>query len=318
MFSPDKVFMIAILQFDGVSLPHLNQFIEQGRLPTFAKLRGRGEWFSLETPAMSWEGATYFTLYSGRGVAEHGLYFPFMWNAAEQRVRSQDHFPAPEPIWDRIGNFGLRSLVIDPYEGRQPKSIKGKALSGWQFRHKVTLRGWSFPRGLDRQLERRFGRPSLVEEVYGRPTAHYLFKMRKRLLGAPKRAAEVAATLLSEESFDLVWITLSSSHIAGHWFLDPARLPQEQFDAGMKTEVDGTLCDAYAAVDVALSRILAALQAETDVIVLSPTGMVPSTTRTHLLPGMLQAVLSNKDVEHKASKAAGDSLWRLRGALPTG
>ena len=27
--------MIAILQLDGVSLPHLNQFLEQGRLPRF-------------------------------------------------------------------------------------------------------------------------------------------------------------------------------------------------------------------------------------------------------------------------------------------
>jgi predicted AlkP superfamily phosphohydrolase/phosphomutase len=310
--------MIAILQLDGVSLPHLHQFLEQGRLPALAQLRRRGQWFSLETPVTSWEGATYFSLYSGRGVAEHGLYFPFMWAAAEQRVRSNDYFPAPEPIWDRIGNFGLRSLVIDPYEGRQPKSIKGKALSGWQFKHKVTLRGWSVPRGLDRQLERRFGQPLLVEEVYGRPSAHYLFKMRNRLLGAPKRAAEVAAALLPQESFDLVWITLSSGHIAGHWFLDPSRLPQEQFDAAMKTKLDATLGDAYVAVDRALCRILTVLPPGTDIIVLSPTSMARSTTRTHLLPRMLQAVLSDQVVESEASKAAGGSLWRLRAALPTG
>lgn len=310
--------MIAILQFDAVSLPHFHQFLEQGRLPTFAQLRGHGHWFSLETPAMSWEGATYFSLYSGRGVAEHGLYFPFMWAAAEQRVRPQDDFPAPEPIWDKIGNVGRRSLVIDPYESGRPQTIKGKALSGWQFKHKVTLRGWSVPQGLDRQLQRQLGRPSLVEEVYGRPSAQYLFKMRNRLLGAPKRAGEVAATLLPEESFDLVWITLSSSHIAGHWFLDPSRLPQEQFDQGVKTDLDATLRDAYAAVDEALSHILAALPSGTDVIVLSPTGMEPSSTRTHLLPGMLQSVLSDKSVERKATKAAGDSLWRLRAKLPTG
>jgi predicted AlkP superfamily phosphohydrolase/phosphomutase len=310
--------MIVILQFDGVSLPHLNHFVEEGRLPAVSRLRGRGQWLSLETPAMSWEGATYFSLYSGKGVDEHRLYFPFMWAAAEQRVRSQDHFPAPEPVWDRIGKFGLRSLVIDPYEGRQPKSIKGKAISGWQFRHNITLRGWSVPRNFDRQLERRFGHPELVEEVYGRPSPHYLSKMRNRLLGAPKRAAEVVAAILPEESFDLVWVTLSSSHIAGHWFLDPSRLPQDQFGPAANGELNSTLSDVYAAVDGALSRILAALPPAADIIMLSPTGMVPSTTRTHLLPGMLQAVLSDKAVESKVNKAAGDSLWRLRAALPTG
>ena len=33
----------------------------------------------------------------------------------------------------------------------------------------------------------------------------------------------------------------SSSHIAGHWFLDPSRLPQDQLDAGMKTDLDAPM-----------------------------------------------------------------------------
>ena len=308
--------MIAILQFDGVSLPHFHGFLDQGRLPTFAGLRERGHWLPLETPASSWEGSIYFSLYSGKNVPEHGLYFPFMWSAAEQRVRSQDDYPAPEPLWDRVGKAGLRSLVIDPYEGRQAKSIKGKAVSGWQFRHKVTLRRWSVPRGLDRQLQRRFGRPALVEEVYGRPSAQYLCKMRNRLVGAPRRAAEISAALLAEESFDLVWITLSSSHIAGHWFLDTSRLPQDQFDTGTNAVLDAALCDAYVAVDQALFDILAALPPQADIVVLSASGMGPSASRTHLLPGMLQAVLSGKNLDNNASKAAGNSLWRLRAAVP--
>jgi predicted AlkP superfamily phosphohydrolase/phosphomutase len=257
-------------------------------------------------------------LYSGKGVAEHGLYFPFMWSAAEQRVRSQEDFPAPEPIWDRIGNCGRRSLVIDPYEGRQPRSINGKALCGWQFKHKVTLHRWSVPPSLDRQLERRFGPSALVEEVYGWPSAPYLLKMRNRLLGAPKRAAEITAALLSEESFDLIWITLSSSHIAGHWFLDPSRLPQDQTDTETKFDVESTLRDAYAAVDESLSQILDALPPGIDIIVLSPSGMGPSTTRTQLLPGMLGAVLSGKHFERNATKMSGDSLWHLRAAVPAG
>jgi predicted AlkP superfamily phosphohydrolase/phosphomutase len=310
--------MIAILQFDAVSLPHFHQFIEQGRLPTLARLRGCGHWFSLETPVTSWEGATYYSLYSGKRLAEHRLYFPFLWAAAEQRVRAQDDYPAPEPIWDRIGSAGRRSLVIDPYEGRQPTSTKGKALGGWQFKHKVTLHRWSVPKGLDGQLERQFGRPPLVEEVYGRPSARYLCKMRDKLLGAPNRAAEVAAKLLSEERFDLVWITLCSGHIAGHWFLDPSRLPQEQLEPRMRADVDATLGDVYAAGDEALAHVLDALPSGTDIIVLSPSGMGPSATRTHLLPGMLQAVLSEKGFKSNGTKAAGNSLWRLRAALPTG
>jgi len=140
--------------------------------------------------------------------------------------------------------------------------------------------------------------------------------MRDRVLAAPKRAADLAASLLAEECFDLVWITLSSSHIAGHWFLDPSRLPQDYRDPRMKAEIDGTLGDAYAAVDQALSGILASLPSEADLMVVSPSSMGPSASRTHLLPGMLQAVLSERGVERFATKAGGSSLWRLRAAIP--
>ena len=308
--------MIAVLQFDCVSLPHFQRFLDEGRLPAFARLRGRGHWLPLETPALQWEGGTYFTLYSGKDVNEHGVYFPFLWSAADQRVRPQDDYPTPAAIWERLAKGGKRSLVIDPYEGKSPKAMKGKALCGWQFKHKVTLRRWSVPQGLDRDLERRFGGPSLVEEVYGRPSVSYLARMRDRLLAAPRRAADLAVALLAEEHFDLVWITLSSSHIAGHWFLDPSRLPQDYPSPRVKAEIDGTLGDAYAAVDQALSDILASLPRETDLMVISPSSMGPSASRTHLLPGMLQAVLSEKGVEKSVTKAGGSSLWRLRAAIP--
>ena len=82
--------MIAILQFDCVSLPHFHRFLDEGRLPAFEGLLARGQWLPLQTPAFQWEGATYFTLYSGKDVKDHGIYFPFQWSAADQRVRPQD------------------------------------------------------------------------------------------------------------------------------------------------------------------------------------------------------------------------------------
>ncbi len=309
--------MIAILQFDCPSLPHLHRFSQGGRLPTFDNLRERGRWLPLETPALQWEGATYFTLYSGKDVHEHGIYFPFLWSAKDQRVRPQDDYPMPEAVWERLAKTGKRCLIIDPYEGKRPDRTEGKAVCGWQFKHKVTLRRWSVPKGLDRELDRRFGRPALVEEVYGRPSLSYLFKMRDRLIAAPERAADLAGSLLSAEPFDLIWITLSASHIAGHWFLDPSRLPQDSPDPLVRAKIDETLGDVYAAVDQALARILSHLPPDADIMIVSPSSMGPSASRTHLLPAMLHAVLQDNRHAASATKKDGSALWRLRAALPT-
>src|SRR5262249_49596137 len=73
-------FMIVILQFDAVNLPIFHQLQEQGRLRSIVSLQARGHWYNLETPAATFEGATYFSLYSGTHAGDHCVYWPFMWS----------------------------------------------------------------------------------------------------------------------------------------------------------------------------------------------------------------------------------------------
>jgi predicted AlkP superfamily phosphohydrolase/phosphomutase len=69
----------------------------------------------------------------------------------------------------------------------------------------------------------------------------------------------------------------------------------------------------YAAVDAALGRIVDALPADADVIVLSPVGMDVNTSRADMLPEMLEAILD------PARRAPGrSSIWWLRAAVPSG
>src|SRR5262245_47576127 len=195
--------------------------------------------------------------------------------------------------------------------------MSGFGLSGWQFRHKITLHPWSSPAGVDRALRQRFGRPALVEEVYGRPSVSYLSRMRRRLLAASGRVADVATYALTRESFDLVWITMLSGHIAGHWFLDPSRLPLDGLATRERGLLETTVAECYIAVEDALARVLAAIPQDADVILVSPTGMGPNASRTHLLPGMLQAVLDGRLGNPRWRARPGGTLWRLRAMIPT-
>ena len=218
--------MIAILQFDAASPTHLQKFLEEGHLPNFVALRNCGLWYQLETPAAYFEGAAAYSLYTGTGLGDHGLYYPWLWSAAEQRVRFFDDFPAPEALWERIGRAGLRSLVIDPYEMRPPQKMRGVFVSGWQFKNRVVLRTRSIPSGMRRWLERELGRPPAGEEVYGRPAARELERLRNSLVVAPRRGAELVETILKRENFDLVWISLSAAHLGGHRFFDISRFAE--------------------------------------------------------------------------------------------
>ncbi|MGH3966344.1 MAG: alkaline phosphatase family protein [Pseudonocardiaceae bacterium] len=308
--------MLAVLQFDSPSLELLDRMLGQGRLPALAGLRERGGWHDLETPATHFAAGAFHTLYSGTELADHGLLYPFQWSAPDQRVRYTTAFEAPPPVWERLP--GARTLAIDPYESRAPRTAPaGTVVSGWQFTDRVVLQLWSSPPGMRNRLEQLFGPAAAVEEVFGRSSTRDLLRLRRDLLAASGRAADAAKLLLAGNRFDLTWLTFSAGHVAGHQFWDLSQV-DDSVDAATRHLLSGALEEVYQSVDAAFGRVLAALPDGADVIVVSPVGMDVNTSRADLLPEMLDAVLLGGARPDSGSASGSGSVWKLRAALPTG
>lgn len=312
--------MVALLQIDAASVPLVERMLDEGRLPALAELKRRGRWERLErsTPLFV-EAGSYVSLYSGAEVGDHGIYSAFQWSAAEQRIRFMDAFPAPVAVWERVSSAGGRSLVIDPYEGWPPEDAAGlRLLNGWQFRHKLLLK-MSKPQGAQLALSRRLGRPPVVEHQYGRQSLSQLRAIRPHLLDGPGRAADAVERIASESPLDLLWVTFSAGHYAGHYYWDLSKTVAEDIDSAEQRELEDTVRQTYEAIDRAIARILAALPKSVDVIVLSPIGMGPETSRSDLLPAMLQRVLGERTggpTREAAQSEAGGAIWRLRARVP--
>ena len=312
--------MFTILQFDAASASVLDRLLAADRLPTLAALRARGTWLDLDAPATRFAAGAQHSLYSGVPLEEHGLFYPFQWSAEEQRVRYMDAFPAPAPVWERLGRSGARVLAIDPYESRPPTNPPpGTLVCGWQLHDRVVLKEWATPASAHRDLARLFGPPQPVDEVFGRHTVAEMLGLRRRLLGAPSRVADAATLLLSQQPYDLSWITFNAAHVAGHQFWDLSQLDPDELDDESSHVLTTTMDEVYAAIDVAISRIVAALPHGSDLMVISPVGMEINTSRADLLPEMLQAILDPREdaADHGASSSSS-SIWWLRAALPSG
>ncbi len=141
--------------------------------------------------------------------------------------------------------------------------------------------------------------------------------MKETLVAAPRRGAELVETVLKREPFDLVWVTLSAAHLGGHRFYDVSQFADE-LGVKHRPQLATALVDIYRAVDDALGRIVEALPKQTDLIVMSPSGMGPNNSRSHLLPAMLNAVLTHRVPGTQSPAAPGSSLWKIRAAVPTG
>jgi predicted AlkP superfamily phosphohydrolase/phosphomutase len=308
--------VLVLLNFDCASVSLLERMMRDGRLPTVAELFARGRRFPLETPAVDFPAASYPVLYSGLDLPKHGLYYTFLWSPTEQRVRYIDQYKIPTSAWEAVSAEGARVLVIDPYEAVPPDQLNGYCLAGWQFRNRIVLSGWSRPRGSIREFGRRFGRPPALDEVFGSQSLPILRGMRRSLLAAPKRVSDLVTDLLARERFDLLWLTFSAAHLAGHQFWDLSELEPADLEQAKREGLDHTLEDVYERIDAALAEVLAALPADAEIVLFSIMGMGPNTSRVDLLPDMLNAVLSARSDENGA--VPGSRLWRLRAAVPTG
>jgi len=311
--------VLTILQFDAASASLLGRLLAEGRLPTLAALRERGVWHDLDAPATQFAAGAQHTLYSGVELADHGLFYPFQWDAAEQRVLYMGHLHAPAPVWERLGRRGTRTLAVDPYESRPPTDPPpGALVCGWQLHDRVVLQEWSSPDDTHRRLERLFGAPQPVDEVFGRHSVDEMLGLRRRLLAAPDRVADAAELLLAEQRFDLAWLTFCAAHVAGHQFWDLSQLDPRGLDASAERVLGSALEDVYVAVDAAIGRVLRALPEGGDLMVISPVGMDVNTSRADLLPEMLQAILDPAAERADDAGSTPSSIWRLRAALPSG
>ena len=308
--------MICVLQFDAASVAVVDRMLAAGRLPVLAGLIERGARMDLQTPAHHFAAGAFHSLYSGVPLADHGLFYPFQWDAPAQRARYMTALPAPPAIWERFARAGLRTLAIDPYESRPPRDWRGTYLCGWGIRDRVVLPRWSLPRAAAAQLEGVHGPGPHATEIFGQPSVGELLALRTKLVAAPGRVATAAVELLGRDPYDLAWLTFSAAHLAGHQFWDLSQLAQEP--EGRERELLSTaLQDVYAQVDHALGRVLDALPGDCDVIVVSAVGMDVNSSRADLLPGMLEAVLSGGPLPADGDGGAG-AIWRLRAAIPTG
>ena len=311
--------MLAILQFDAASAAALQRLSEEGRLPVLADLRAKGVHHDLEAPATRFAAGAQHTLYSGVPVEDHGLFYPFQWDPAEQRVHYMGHFDAPAPVWETLGASGTRTLAVDPYESRPPEvAPPGTLVCGWQLHDRVVLQEWDEPAGTHCSLQRLFGAPETVDEVFGRHSVDEMLGLRRRLLGAPGRVADAFDVLHRDGSFDLVWLTFCAAHVAGHQFWHLSQIDTTDLDDASTRVLGRTLDDVYAAVDTAIGRVVAALPDGTDLLVISPVGMDVNTSRADLLPEMLRAILDPADPEAVKGTGLSSSIWKLRAALPTG
>ena len=186
------------------------------------------------------------------------------------------------------------------------KSAVGRATTPWRRRRAIRAICW-------RRSGGGSGEWPISPESYGPQPLVELLWLREHLLDNIGRSCEVALWLL-QQPFDFAIVAFSALHRGGHRLWDRSSIEGPVPEAQGRV-FDGSLRELYAACDQAVGRLLAAVPADTTVMVFSLHGMTVNSTRIDLLDAMLARVLGTAD---DASTPRRGLTRRLGEALPLG
>jgi predicted AlkP superfamily phosphohydrolase/phosphomutase len=307
----------AVVVFDAPDLELVHELLEQGRMPTLAAFLAGGASVRLESPQQELlTAASWTTVTSGLTPAQSGIAGSVCLVPGSYAYGHTDLAAAPAaPFWRHVSDAGLRSTVVSVYGSELQERFHGTQVIGWGSHDSYARDRWaSDPPGLVAELERRFG-PRRLRYATLRPRGEAeLRRYVATTLDGLERQAEALARLAVETDWDLFAGALADVHQAGHflWHLDRPEHPEH--DPGTPADLRRSLAALHERADGAIGRVLAALPADTTVLLVSCYTHRPNDG----LSGALPAVLEDAGLSVRLEGGPRGGRARAVGALRSG
>lgn len=286
---------ILMLGLDAANYDIVRRLMDEGRLPNLARLLCRGVTGCLASPAGLYAGGVWPTFYTGQPVATHGVFHNKQWRPETMRVEvPTGDWTSARPFWESWA-ANLDVVIVDlPMVLGKPGPLRGAYLGGWGTHDVVSSGSW--PRGLWRDIERRFRAPMMPREHFGRQNDDSLSELAVALKRATGQMRDIAIELLDSHPWRLACIVFGATHRAGHYLWHRPRHLQM----------------IYECVDAAIGEVIDHAPIGSLVIAFAAHGMGPNPGWSDLLP----EILARMD-QHRSGKAPKRGwLFRLRQDLP--
>lgn len=303
---------LVILGLEAGDADLIEQWAEEGHLPTIAAIMERGCWGRLTGPEMVSEHGVWVSLLSGVSRGRHGYYYwrPLKPGTYELQLTDLQNLGVL-PFWSCFRGQQKKAAIIDPSESYPFAGMPGVQLANWAP-HNPRFPTCAIPAGLLDDLRRRFGPPMYVEERVDSSFDRDR-RIHQGLLKQIEQKGALSRYLITRDRYDLIVITFFESHVAGHQFLK-YRPPGRGVDGARESELAGAIREVYRSIDRQMGLLLDELPAESNVFVVSNVGLQEDYPTRKLLEAFCRQLGYQVPVE-SSSHRLGPLAW-ARGVMP--
>ena len=205
-----------VIGLDGGNWPLIDDWISEGHLPTFERLRDGGAWGSSRSYLPPVTCPNWKCYASGKNPGKLGVYW---WERIDTESGSMSlpdatDFTSPE-LWDYLNDAGERTGVINLPMSYPPREIEGFMIAGGP---RSRERHYTAPPSLQDDIEREFGYRVHPENVLtSNEDADREVEMIHDLLRIRLRTA---FSLFEEKDISFLHVTLFHLNVLHHYFWD--------------------------------------------------------------------------------------------------
>lgn len=264
-----KVFVIGL---DGATFDLIQPLIAQGFLPNLKNLMARGAWSELTSTVPPVTASAWNSFMTGKNPGGHGL-FDFM----QRRKNSYDLTPISshdrdgKTVWDLAGEAGKQSVVMGVPITYPPTPLQGVMVTGM-----LTPRGapdYTYPAELKNEIAQNVGEYVVYsDEVYAKGRGEIFLNALQYSI---QQRAKTARYLLQKYPWDLGILVFPETDTVCHglwWAYDATHHQHRQENA---EKFKHGIREIYQAIDARIGELVAALPADTTIIVMSDHGHGP-------------------------------------------
>lgn len=281
---------VVVLGLDGAPPHLLRQWADQGLLPAFARLYREGACGTMASTPQCHSAPAWSSFATGLNPGRHGI-FSFMnrvpHSYACRRIDARDRQGVT--FWDLASRQDRRCAVLNVPVTFPVAPLNGVQIGDWLC-PSLSTPGATYPPELASQLEQRLGAYRFHADVKRHVLAgHHRQALENLRLGIEQKA-QVGRLIWEREDWDLYTLVFVETDAAQHYYLHTADERHPLRAQALRQGLDGALLQLYQQLDSVLADLLARLDDETTLVVLSDHGATANSRGRCFMRGLLRAL----------------------------
>jgi predicted AlkP superfamily phosphohydrolase/phosphomutase len=263
---------VIAIGLDAADPSLIETWIDQGHLPTLARLRSQGVYTRLETFRQYRAETPWTTFLTGCSPSQTGYWSPVQYDASTYGAvdRGAYDFADYGPFYALGPDY--RVAVFDMPQSTLTPEANGPQMLAWGAHSALTPRH-SLPAELFQDILTRHGdHPVFNRDHADTRNLDALCALKDQLVTGIQRRAAICQEWLQQERWDLLLTVFGETHSAGHFFWHLSQ-PEHPLYAVMGQNAPDLLLETFQAVDGAIAQILAQAPDDAQVVVFAAHGM---------------------------------------------